>query len=199
MSLLLLQECAEEGSALWWREELLAEEWTGREIKYLLYKLSERYWAQDHLLLLPPPPSRANWCTHDTPDALNALSLCLMCFSPSPWNFLSTQPVYASLPISPAQVPLTSGAPPQPPSLSSFPCLIPTLPWPHKLIWRFPLQTQHCYISFCNSFCCFSHYHSRKIGNYRKIKRKMLTLHNPETTVINLWHVSSTFLWLCVI
>ena len=41
MSLLQPQGCAEEESALWWHEELLAEEWTGREIKYLLYVITD--------------------------------------------------------------------------------------------------------------------------------------------------------------
>lgn len=42
MSLPLLRGCVEEESALWWHGELLAEEWTGSKIKYLLYKLSLR-------------------------------------------------------------------------------------------------------------------------------------------------------------
>ena len=41
MSLLRPQGCAEEESALWWHEELLAEEWIGREIKYLLYIITD--------------------------------------------------------------------------------------------------------------------------------------------------------------
>lgn len=88
MSLPLLRGCAEEESALWWHEELLAEEWIGREIKYLLYKLSPRLQRTGASLAITPPGQTGY--THGTPNAPNVLSLYLTCFSLPPWNFLTT-------------------------------------------------------------------------------------------------------------
>lgn len=85
MSPPLLRGCAGEESALWWHEEWLAEEWTGREIKCLLYKWSPRIQrtgvsptmtSQNKLAILPLPQ------TLQMPFPVSRMFL--------PWNFLAT-------------------------------------------------------------------------------------------------------------
>lgn len=123
--------------------------------------------------------------------------LCLKCFCLPPWNYLSTQPVYPSLPSQPSsKYPLPNLLYP----LTPHPCSH-SLPSSYTVTSQIDLAisypTQHCCISFVT--CLVFFHHSRKIGNQRKLKVCYHCTSLRETAIIRLWHIASTFLRMCYI